>query len=447
MKMPIFRAPIVAPFLLLSWLFAGDVARALDAAQVGHAEVILELPPGGPIEGEMVLLKFRAVVHGLAALDDLRQPALNDLDWKQLGRDQTSETQFKGFPARGFERTIAIFPQRNGTITIDAFVYHLTMIDRDGSRVEIDLTSAPVNLDVRPLPALAKEARWLPAKSVSVSDTWDKKPTRLAFGETVRRTVTIEAEGIGAEHLPPPPLMRAPGVISFAGPVERSTRLTPTGPVARAVYRWDIRPISRNAATLPAFPIRWFDTINRQVRETVIPEQKISLAAAFGGAEPREDVRSISTSPWHLASVGFGSLIWGLAALYLFYTRGRGSRPLKSLGPVLLPLRVAARADNARDFRGALSALMQADPRAAFICTQDAGIKSRIAALDSHLFAATARPHPPLMQLYREIETGLRQSENYPRTASSAALAPLDGPMRERATSSTLQRFKPKGAR
>ena len=90
---------------------------------------------------------------------------------------------------------------------------------------------------------------------------------------------------------------------------------------------------------------------------------------------------------------------------------------------------------------------MQAEPRAVFVCTHEAGIKSRIAALDRHLFGAADSPHPSLAALDREIETALRQPADDLRETSNSALASLDGPMCDRAASSALKRFKLKGAR
>jgi len=413
-------------------LFGGTAVLALDRAHVGRAEVILVEPPGGAFVGEMILVKFQAAIHGLSALDDLHQPDLADLDWRQLGRDRTFETEYEGFTVRGYERVIALYPQRSGRITIDPFVYHLTLIDSDNSRVDVDIASAPVSFEVRPMPALPQGASWLPAKSVTITDSWDKRPDRLALGETARRTVTIEAEGIGAEQLPPPPKMRAHGVISFAGPVERMTRLTPQGPIARGVYRWDIRPVSRNAAILPAFPIRWFDTVNRQSREALIPEKRISVAAALGAAEMEgtEQARLAALSVWQLAGAGLGGLLWGGAALYVLTTHRHGSRERARFRSLLAPLRAAARANDARAFRLAISELGRREPRAAQAYLQSPEISGMLAALDAHLFGALDRPQPSLRPLYELIAADLRRCESEP-TDEVDALAPLDGAMRD----------------
>jgi len=410
----------------------GGGALAMDRTRVGRAEVVLEQPDGGPFVGEMVLLKFRAVVQGLTALDELRQPSLVDLDWKQLGRDRTFDADFGGRVARGYERVMAIYPQRSGEITIESFDYHLTMIDDDNARFEVDLTSDPVRLEVRPAPPGPAETFSLPARSLTISEQWDKSPDRLAAGETALRTVVIEARGVGAERLPPPPPMRAPGVISFARATERSTTITPEGPAARATYRWDVKPASALPAMLPAVPVHWFDTDARQPRTAEIPARRIGLAGSTLDGKAEE----ARPTPWRLRDAGIACLaafVWGLAALRLCRTVRERRRRFSPAS--LKALRRAARAGDARAFRGALSALVrslpqsgpqESGPQAADVWSSDPELRDGLAALDAHLFGSGRHPPPSLPALCRRITRIVRTNDTCPADIVGR-LAPLDG--------------------
>jgi hypothetical protein len=98
--------------------------------------------------------------------------------------------------------------------------------------------------------------------------------------ETAQRTITIEADGLTADRLPNLPSFRAPGIITFAGPVQRETIITDEGPLGRIVYRWRIRPVSQSVAITPSVKIRWFDVSNRQMREAVIPERRVAFVSS-----------------------------------------------------------------------------------------------------------------------------------------------------------------------
>jgi hypothetical protein len=414
----------------MRWRLAVLLAALLVALAPAHAqgvegrgELQLEQPSGGALVGEMLLLKFRVIVRGRIANRDVRQPSLADLDWQQLGRDSWSEVIDGNSRAFAFERTMAIFPRREGRITIDPFVLVLTMLADDNSRYEADVSSTPLTFQVG---GFGSGERLVYARALTLTDQWDKPPDRLASGETARRTVTIEAAGIVADRLPPPPSMRAPGIISFAGPVERVTTLTPQGPVARVVYRWDVKPVSSDPATIPARAIAWFDTVSRERKEAVIPEQRVSLiAAAERGPAVAPPQPGISLTK--AALVALLSAVWLIAATHLLRVTANTSRAAWRRRLLLRPLRAAARANDARAFRTALSALMHTDMASARACTKDE-LRSAIAALDAHLFGLADRPPPALDALCRGLDRALRDDQM--RTArSDVALAPIDAPV------------------
>jgi hypothetical protein len=240
--------------------------------------------------------------------------------------------------------------------------------------------------------------------------------------------VTIEAAGIVAERLPPPPSMRAPGVIAFAGPVERSTTLTAQGPVARAVYRWDVKPISGEAATIPAQPIAWFDTASRQRKEATIPAQRISLAAVAAERSASPGPPRTANSLASAAAAGAFTLLWIVAAVHLLSTGGPAWLARRRRRVLLKPLRVTVRANDARRFRTALSEIVRADARAARACARDPALRDAVAALDAHLFAAAGSPALALAGLYRGLETALRH-EQAGEARADDGLASLDAPL------------------
>ena len=311
---------------LFSGLAMPGAASALDVAEIGRADMLAEAPGGAPVEGEMIRLRLRAIFKGRIALAELRQPALTDVSWSQLGRDFTLEEQFHGFTVPGVERDLAIFALRPGAVTIPPFVLHMTVIDDGGARVEADLVSEPLTLMVGARPArLGAEAAWLPTGKLTLKDEWDRSPAGLRQDEVAHRRLTIEARGLTADRLPQPPRLHAPGVIAFAYPVERVTIVDDGALLARAVYQWDVKPVSHDAAELPAIEIPWFDTQARQMRvaSTAPVKLKMLLAANVARAESERQ----GTPPLALAGIALGAGLWGLALAALWRRR----RPRRAL--------------------------------------------------------------------------------------------------------------------
>lgn len=304
--------------VIAAGLFACALApvRALEADDLGFAEIVPEFPPGGPIEGELVLLHLRAIRKtDRITLEELRQPALTDVSWSQLGRDSVFEAQRRGFTVPGVERVLAIFPQRSGRLDIASFSLHLTVLNEANVREEMDMISAPVTLKVEKIPVEAAGGHWLPASALTLADSWDRPPDALLQAEVAHRTLRLEAVGLTADRLPPAPLIRTPGIIAFAYPPERVTEITPQGPVARVKYQWDIKPVSQDAADLPPIEVSWFDTRARVMRVASVALVRIKLQSVQAAA--RQATQAKAASGWGLLSVAAGALLWGLAVLAL----------------------------------------------------------------------------------------------------------------------------------
>ena len=108
------RACLVALVVL-----AATPAFALEDGDLSLT-VTAEVPGGAtPYPREMVLLRIRGTYRAPIALEDLRQPSLPHFGWTQLGRDHWSRVTIQGQEARGFERTVAVFPQGPGRFVIE----------------------------------------------------------------------------------------------------------------------------------------------------------------------------------------------------------------------------------------------------------------------------------------------------------------------------------------
>ncbi|MBD8908932.1 BatD family protein [Methylorubrum zatmanii] len=406
---------------------------AAPAHAIEPGDLTLTVTPdlsGGapPYAREMVLLRLRGVYRTQVLLEEVRQPALVNFSWTQLGRDHWGRTRLPdGQMALEFERTIAIFPQHTGTFTIDPFIHRLTIND-NGERKQVDVRSEPIPFPVAAWTGEtggpdAPEPWWLPARDVSITDSWDPDPETINQGETARRIVTLEAQGMLAEGLPPRPVMRTRGIITFAGPVKRETIITPSGPVARATYQWDIKKGVAEVIPLDAIKIPWFDTLSRTLREAEIPARQIG-----GGLVDREeDLKPAAPASW-AALAAAGSAAFGLGlALIRFRT---GPARLRLGRAHARALRRAAASGDAAAFRAALARAAQQQPDLAALWRAEPDLAADLTSLDRQVFGQGAALGQPLDL------SGLAAKLGRPRRALAAGslapapgLAPLDGPL------------------
>jgi len=202
--------------------------------------------------------------------------------------------------------------------------------------------------------------------------------------------------------LPPAPKLRSPGVITFAHPAERETLLTPAGPIARAIYGWDVRPATPAAAALQAFAIPWFDTRTRRMREAMLPARRIAFARG-------ESERSSIASPppfglpppvaRHLS--GLAAFVVGLAIILIDRQKRREPSSVRMFAKLqawrqMGPLRRAALLGDAYRFRATVCELARRDARRSRVWLAAPPVRAGLMALDLHLFGVTRRERPDL---------------------------------------------------
>ena len=381
----------------------------------GHMEMRVELPAEPPYVGEPLRLVLRSGIRGKIAADRIVEPALTNFDWQQFGIDRSSEEMIDGFWTPVVERVLMIYPLRPGRLTISPFKSYATYVTATGERAQIQFESQPLEIEVRSRDSVVDSKDfWLPAKEVRIVDRWEPEPDKIPFGEMARRMLTIEAEGVTADRLPPLPDFRTPGVVTFAAPVERRTIITDQGPVGRAVYRWNVRPVSTSPAFAPSIRVSWFDIAARTKREAVVPEQRVAFVET---ARPVSDV-GLSTGLMSLRPLiaGLISFVSTFAVIYLFASSkvagsGRSWRLFAAKPAALGTLRRAARRGDVAAFRRAIGELSKADRDIWRKVMARRDIVPLLATVDTALFARDRAPPAGLALLARTIDTAWREAK------------------------------------
>ncbi|WP_442755846.1 BatD family protein [Methylocystis sp. JAN1] len=390
----------------------GRAAGRAEDAPVGRFEAFVESPKETPYVGEPLRLVLRAAIRARVASERIEQPALTDFDWRQFGVDASSEALIDGFWTPVHTRTLMIYPLRAGRLTIEPFKWRVAYVAGDGGRAETEAVSQPFAIDVRTRDGLGDSGDfWLPATALRLADRWEPEPDKIPFGETAQRVVTVEADGLTADRLPTLPRFRAPGLVTFSGPVERQTIVTDQGPVARAVYRWNVRPLAPSGAVAPAIRLRWFDVSARTMREAAAPERRVAFIDAPESTEAGEFHNFFAPRPLLAALLGFVST--GAAAYLVASSKAaRGSWRLVAKRRRLLgALDAAARNGDAAAFRRTLDELSATDPdRWRQIAAGD-DLAPALARIDAAIFAREPPTAPALAPLARRIARALRRAD------------------------------------
>ena len=232
----------------------------------------------------------------------LSEPETSDPDAiiERLGDDASYDTTRNGVRYAVIERKYAIYPQHSGKLTINPLrfdgnvstpnVRPRSFMDsfmslNTGSRKRV--LSKRVDIDVKPVPAGTDVAKWLPAKNLSLTQTWSADVSSLKTGEPVTRTLILQADGLMAEQLPEPDLGDIDGLKQYPDKAQPENTPSEDGFIGKRQIKIAMIPTHAGDFKLPAIEIPWFNTRTGKPEIARLPGVELhSIGTASAAAAP-----------------------------------------------------------------------------------------------------------------------------------------------------------------
>lgn len=259
--------------------------------------------PTTSAEGQTVLFeaevdKESVYVQGQVILTLRLQQAVN-LDARSISELQLDNAFVKPLEQNSFQRTMdgrawlvhevryAIFPEQSGTLEIP--VQTFSARERQGRRGFFDLgsggrqlrrTTKALTITVLPSPDAFPDATWLPARNLTLEESWSTPPEQLRAGESATRTIRIIGEGLQGAQLPPILFPQMDGLKYYPDQPEISDTEAATGLLGVRQDSAALVPTRAGNWTIPEIRIPWWDTESGELRYAVLPGRDISVAAA-----------------------------------------------------------------------------------------------------------------------------------------------------------------------
>ncbi|MFM7272734.1 MAG: BatD family protein, partial [Gammaproteobacteria bacterium] len=237
---------------------------------------------------QQLLLTVR-LMHAvnLAQGATLEEPQIPGAVVRKLGED--SFEKIVGGQRYGvFERRYAVFPQSSGELRVPALRFAGSAggdswFDRFGAGSRARRLRSAERV-VRVLPPEQGANPWLPARMLTLVETWDRDPESLRVGESATRTLTLSADALTAAQLPPLPDPAIDGLRFYPDQPELNDEAKADGVSGTRVQR--VAVVAREAGSfdLPELRLRWWDTLNARFDEAVIPARRMRVLPATGHA-------------------------------------------------------------------------------------------------------------------------------------------------------------------
>ena len=272
-------------------------SRWLGAAVVTTA-MLIALPVTGQnqdlwleaeLEPAQVFVQAQAIyrLRFYQALDvrDLKMtgPSTRLADVRQIGTERVYEAQRSGRRYRVRERSYAIVPFASGALTLSgaqvAGRIPAVGASAEDGRQPLRLDAATQTLMVKPTPAGAAGVPWLPARSLSLSESWSPDFAEPRPGQALRRSIRIEALGPDAAHIPPLQ-MAVPGLLVDAQAPRLENR--PDGERNVGLREQTYSLIAQRAGTLvvPELKLSWWNLNTHTLESATLPARTLQVLPA-----------------------------------------------------------------------------------------------------------------------------------------------------------------------
>ncbi|MFF7709308.1 BatD family protein [Pseudomonas sp. NPDC007930] len=318
--LPRARGTLTIPALTLGELHSQpivlQVANAGSEAAGSLAPVFID----ASLDNDTLYVQAQAILtlhvyHSVALYDDSSVSALqlDDARVEQLGPPRTYEKLINGVRHGVIETRYAIYPQRSGAMLIPAVTFSATAVQMDDSGkphpgAMTQVSSAQIPFTVRPRPALyPADQPWLPARSLSLADSWAPDDDQAQVGDSLTRTVTLKAEGLSSGQLPPLPTAEVKGLRRYPDQPQLANQASERGLIGSRTEREALVPTRSGAVEVPAVDVVWWNTFEDHLEHTRLPARTLQVAEAPApaqapagtGEQPQAQPR---LWPWQLAT-------------------------------------------------------------------------------------------------------------------------------------------------
>ena len=244
---------------------------------------------------------------------------------EQLGRDRSYSARIGGQSYQVIERDYAIFPEKSGELRIPPLTFKGQVASAAGSRrtagpfgrmdsmmsdmlgdpfferfferrslmsgmfggggEPVRIQGEPVSVDVRPRPDGYVGQHWLPAQSVTLSDSWADGAPIFRAGEPLSRTITLEATGAVSSQLPQIDMAESEGLRVYRDQQDQQNTTDGEWVHGRLTQSFSVMPTRGGVVSVPEVRVAWWDTASDQERVAELPGFEVDVLPGVGAGQ------------------------------------------------------------------------------------------------------------------------------------------------------------------
>lgn len=232
------------------------------------------------------------IYHSVTLYDDssLTPLQIPDARIEQLGESRTYEKAINGLRHGVIEMRYAIYPQHSGVLTIPAQMFSATPVDtqpsqdatpqgpKPGKLIRVSSTEIPLTVKAKPA-SYPADVPWLPARSLSLGESWSPEPDHAQVGYSLTRSLTLNAEGLASSQLPPLPATEINGLRRYPDQPVLGNQSSDRGLIGSREDREALVPTRTGAIDLPSVEVVWWNTFEDHLEHSSLPARTLQVAS------------------------------------------------------------------------------------------------------------------------------------------------------------------------
>jgi hypothetical protein len=236
----------------------------------------------------------------------LTKPEFDNASTKQLS-ETTYRREVNGTPYEVHELSYAIFPQQPGELTIPELVFSAaevtqsrSLFDFPGQGRALRRMSKQLSVHVKPIPKTFSGNVWLPARNLTLSESWEGDQQHLAAGTSITRSIAMHADGLLAAQLPALEPVTLDNAKIYADQPTLDDQQDTRGVHGKRVENMTLIPTQAGSLKLPETRVVWWDLDSDSEKVATLNGETLSIrasAAASSAAVPPASTRPSTLPP------------------------------------------------------------------------------------------------------------------------------------------------------
>ena len=238
-------------------------------------------------------------------INNIRNPVFTALDLEDaviqtIDPPNQYEELIDGIRYGVYEKRFVIFPQRSGPLEIPDILFRGEVSDgsrryRYGNPNVRRLTAFidGITIDVKERPAeVLSDDFWLPTSKLTLNESWSTDLNELQPGDSVLRSLTMTADGLGGAVLPPFSPTEMEGFNLYPNPANIERNFVDNAIVGTRIETTTMVVTDSGDLLIPEVSIPWWNIDTDQLEATVLPATRLVIPTITGATPAEQRVAS-----------------------------------------------------------------------------------------------------------------------------------------------------------